>query len=187
MTQHAGNREGGAKGAGLGVQTSGGQGTVLNRHLHSSEWRLPRRLCVGYARSMEAPHPTHALADMTPREYHARREAEQLAAREALRERRLEAAREAIARLAPQFPRIAAAHLFGSVLQLGRHTRRSDVDVAVDCDDLEEESRFWMALEEALDTQVDVRPRRGAIADAVTSSGEKVYEREATGSRSGSA
>ena len=132
---------------------------------------------------MEASHRSRSLSDMTPREYHARRDAERLADREALRGRRLEATRQAVARLAPQYPSIEAVHLFGSVLQPGRFTRRSDVDVALDCDDLEEESRFWRALEEALETQVDVRPRRGPIADAVTSSGEKVYERETSGSR----
>ena len=135
---------------------------------------------------MEVPHHSRSLADMTPREYHARREAERLSDRETLRERCLEAAREAVVRLAPRYPKIEAVHLFGSVLQPGRFTRRSDIDVALDCDDLEEESRFWRALEEALGTQVDVRPRCGAIADAVNSSGERVYEREASGSRAGS-
>jgi len=118
------------------------------------------------------------LGELTPREYHARRDAERLAKREALRNERLSAAREAISRLAPQHPGIQAVHLFGSVLQPGRFTQRSDVDVALDCDDLEEESRFWRALENALETDVDVRPRRGPIADAVESSGEKVYERK---------
>ena len=121
---------------------------------------------------MGSVSPTRAPSDLTPREYHARRNAERLARREALRVQRLAAVREAIKRLAPQHKAIEAVYLFGSILCRGRYTRRSDIDVAVDCDDLETESCFWQALETALETDVDLRPRQGPIADAVQSSGE---------------
>ncbi len=133
---------------------------------------------------MESVSPSRALSDLTPREYHARRDAERLAQREGLRAQRLVAVREAITRLAPQHPGVEAVYLFGSILSPGRFTRRSDIDVAVDCDDLEVESRFWRALESALETNIDLRPHRGPIAAAVESSGETVYERETAGPRS---
>jgi predicted nucleotidyltransferase len=115
------------------------------------------------------------------REYHARRERELREQREALRLRVLEQAREAIRRSAPRFPAIRAVHLFGSVLQSGRFRPDSDVDVAIDCDDIETETPFWRALEEALERDVDLRPRVSAIARAVETRGELCYEREIPG------
>lgn len=115
---------------------------------------------------------------LTPREYHARRDAARRAAREALRECQLAAARVAIRRFAPRFPAIRAVYLFGSVLQPGWFTEASDVDVAVETDDLEAEGPFVRALETELHRQVDLRPFAGAIREAVETEGEKVYERE---------
>lgn len=108
------------------------------------------------------------------REYHSRREREIREEREALRLRVLEQAREAIRRAAPDFPAIRAVYLFGSVVQPGRFHSGSDLDVAVDCEDIEAETPFARALEEILDRSVDLRPRMGPIARAVEDSGERV-------------
>jgi predicted nucleotidyltransferase len=116
------------------------------------------------------------------REYHARRERELCKQREALRLKVLERARDAIRRSAPGFPAIRAVYLFGSVLQPGRFRPDSDVDVAIDCDDIEMESPFWQALQDALERNVDLRPRIGRIAQAVEDYGELCYEREIPGS-----
>jgi predicted nucleotidyltransferase len=116
------------------------------------------------------------------REYHARRDLEIREQKEADRLRVLEEARAAIHRLAPSFPAVRAVYLFGSILQPGRFRQNSDVDVAVDCDDLETETPFWRALELALERNVDLRPRQGPVADAVTAYGELCYEREVPGS-----
>lgn len=112
------------------------------------------------------------------REYHERRDAARRDAREARRQERLAAARQAIRDLAPGEPALRAVYLFGSILQPGRFTERSDVDVAVDSDDPAAESRFWRALEDALDVPFDVRPLSGAVATAVEHGGECVYVRE---------
>jgi predicted nucleotidyltransferase len=115
------------------------------------------------------------------REYHARRDRELREQREALRLRVLEQARAAIRRSAPRFPPIRAVYLFGSVLQPGRFRPNSDVDVAIDCDDIEMETPFWRTLEEALERNVDLRPRVSTIARAVETRGELCYEREIPG------
>lgn len=112
------------------------------------------------------------------REYHARQERELREERESLRLRVLEQARRAIRRIAPEFPALLTVHLFGSVLAPGRFHPGSDVDVAVDCDDLEAEAPFARALEEAVSRDVDLRPRTGAVARAVETSGELCYERQ---------
>jgi predicted nucleotidyltransferase len=117
-------------------------------------------------------------ADLTPRQYHARREAERGAQRENLRQARLADARAAICNLAPTFPAIQAVYLFGSIMQRGRFTPQSDIDVAITCDDVAVESHFWRALEEALEWNVDVRPFQHPITQAVSDYGECVYERE---------
>lgn len=119
-----------------------------------------------------------SLTDLSPREYHARRDQALRDEREALRREVLDQVRNAIQRLAPQFPAVRAAYLFGSILQPGRFHARSDVDVAVDCDDLRQETPFWRALEETLERNVDLRPRTGAVARAVETYGERCYERE---------
>jgi predicted nucleotidyltransferase len=114
------------------------------------------------------------------REYHARRERELWEEREALRLGVLERAREAIRRSAPRFPAIRAAWLFGSILQPGRFRPGSDVDVAVDCDDIESETPFWRELEEVLTRDVDLRPRVEAVARAVEDYGELCYQRKSS-------
>src|SRR5436305_11676306 len=112
-------------------------------------------------------------ADLLPfREYHARRERERRQERESLRLGVLEQARDAIQRSAPLFPAIRTVHLFGSLLHPGRFRPDSDVDVAIDCDDIEVETPFWRLLEEALQRDVDLRPRIGTIARAVEEEGE---------------
>ena len=117
--------------------------------------------------------------DLAPyREYHARRERRRLAQREALRRDCLRAAKAGIRRLAPEFAAIRALYLFGSLLRAGRFTERSDVDVAIECDDLETEGRFRRALEEELQRRVDLRPHEGGVAWAVEAYGECVYERK---------
>lgn len=117
--------------------------------------------------------------DLAPyREYHARRERRRLEQRETLRQECLRAARAGIRRLAPGFAAIRTVYLFGSLLRYGRFTERSDVDVAIECDDLETEGRFRRALEEELKRDVDLRPREGGVAWAVDAYGECAYERE---------
>lgn len=111
-------------------------------------------------------------------DYWQRREKERFEERESLRHERLSAARTAILRLAPLHPGLRRVALFGSVLRPGRFTSESDIDIAVECEELEEESRFWRALEGALEWNVDVRPHQGPIVRAVEASGEWVYERD---------
>jgi predicted nucleotidyltransferase len=112
------------------------------------------------------------------RQYHARREARRTLARERVRQERYQRTRAAVQRLAPTFPNLRAVYLFGSVLQYGRHGPASDIDVAVESDDPETESRFWQALEAELGANVDLRPLYGAVARAVSAYGERIYERE---------
>jgi predicted nucleotidyltransferase len=117
--------------------------------------------------------------DLAPyREYHARRERRRLERREALRQDCLRATKAGIRRLAPEFAAIRALYLFGSLLQVGRFTEHSDIDVAIECDDLETEGRFRRALEEDLRRNVDLRLHEGGVAWAVEAYGECVYERE---------
>lgn len=118
-----------------------------------------------------------AATELSFREYHAQRDQERRAERERLRLEVLERARAAIRKRAPEFPAIRAVYLFGSLLQPGRFHSASDVDVAIDCVDLEAETPFWRSLEEALERNVDLRPRTGPIARAVEVHGERVYER----------
>ena len=112
------------------------------------------------------------------REYHAGRERKLREERESLRLRVLEQTRTAIRRIAPDFPAIHAVYLFGSILAPGRFHPESDVDLAVDCEDPEAEAPFARALEEGLERDVDLRPRKGAVARAVETSGERCYERQ---------
>ncbi len=125
-----------------------------------------------------------SLSQLSPQEYHARREQARRKEREDLRGEVLEQSRSAIRRLAPQFPAIRAVYLFGSVLAPGRFLPDSDVDVALDSDDLEVETPFWRGLEDALQRNVDLRPREGIVARTVEDSGERCYEREVPDPRS---
>ena len=118
-------------------------------------------------------------ADLSPREYHARRERELRAERERLRLEVLERVRAAIRKRAPEFPAVKTVDLFGSLVQPGRFHPGSDVDLAVDCDDIQAETPFWRALEQDLERDVDLRPREGPVAQAVEDQGERVYERKA--------
>ena len=112
------------------------------------------------------------------REYHTRRETRRRQQWERLRQEQYRRICAAIQLLAPAYPAVRAVYLFGSLVQPGRYRPWSDLDVAVCCDDVEEESRFWRALEEKLETRVDLRRCMGAVAQAVTTYGECVYERE---------
>lgn len=118
------------------------------------------------------------------REYHRRRDAERLARREGERHQVLAQVRDAVARLAPGHPAIRRVHVYGSLLQPGRFTARSDVDLAVDSDEIESETPFWRDMERALRRNVDLRPREGAVADAVAAYGELCYERALDPARS---
>lgn len=111
------------------------------------------------------------------RAYHRDRAETRRRRQEDLRQRVLGRARSAIRSLAPEHPDIRSAALFGSILQPERFTARSDVDIAVDVDDLEAEGRFARALERAIEWPVDVRPLTGPIRWAVEAKGETVYER----------
>ena len=112
------------------------------------------------------------------REYHARRDRELRQERESLRLGVLERVRDAVRRSAPRFPAIQAVYLFGSLLQPGQFRPDSDIDVAIDCDDVEVETPFWRMLEDALERDVDLRPRIGTVARAVEQGGELCYERK---------
>lgn len=116
------------------------------------------------------------------REYHARRDRELRREREELRLEVLKRTREAVRRSAPLFPAIRAIYLFGSLLQPGQFRPGSDIDLAIDCDDIEVETPFWRMLETALERDVDLRPRIGAVARAVEQEGELCYAREVPGS-----
>ena len=86
--------------------------------------------------------------------------------------------RAAITHLAPGFPALERVYLFGSLLQPGRFRPDSDIDLAVECDDLETESLFWRALERALQRDVDLRPLVEPIRSEVERYGELIYERK---------
>lgn len=118
------------------------------------------------------------------REYHLGRDAAKLARREAHRREVLARVREVVTRVAPTHPAIRAVYLFGSLLEPGRFSSESDIDLAVDCDDLAAETPFWRDLEKALSRNVDLRPREGAVARAVAAYGERCYAREADSPRS---
>lgn len=112
------------------------------------------------------------------RESFAARERQRLEEREEVRRELLEGVRLAIRRIAPEHPAIERVALFGSILRPGRFGDYSDVDVAVDCSDLEAEGPFARELTEALGRFVDLRPWTGPVARAVEEEGEVVYERE---------
>ncbi len=113
------------------------------------------------------------------REYHRRRDAEVRRCSEAYRQQWLAKVRQAILNVAPRYSEIHQVYIFGSLVQPGRFRRKSDIDVAVDCEAIAVESAFWRALERKLRRDVDVRPLEGAVAEAVAGYGEKVYERQA--------
>ncbi len=114
----------------------------------------------------------------TVRQYHQARKAKEHAQREAVRLAWLVQTQEAIQRFAPDFPALERVYLFGSLMQSGRFRADSDIDIAVECRTVEAESAFWRTLERVLQRDIDVRPYVGAIIDAVSWHGEKIYERE---------
>lgn len=111
------------------------------------------------------------------RQYHQAREARRRAEREAERQQWLQRSREAISRLAGQYPAVRRVCLFGSLLQPGRFRPDSDIDVALECDSLEVESFFWRDLERELERTVDLRPLAGVLVEVVAREGDQVYER----------
>lgn len=111
------------------------------------------------------------------RQYHQDRIKSRAAAKEQERRRQYARVRAAIQRIAPRFPAVQSVYLFGSLVRSGYFNRHSDIDVAVQCNDVQAESDFWQALEAELDTPVDLRPYRGAVAWAVDTYGECIYER----------
>lgn len=111
------------------------------------------------------------------RAYHTRHEEARRQERETLRQEWYQKAKAAILQLAPQYPRLRAVYLFGSLLQPGRFGANSDIDVAIECDDPAAESRFWQELEAVLQIPVDLRPCRGAVSWAVNTQGECIYAR----------
>jgi predicted nucleotidyltransferase len=114
--------------------------------------------------------------------YHQKRESRRFAEREALRQEWQERVVTAVQEIAPRFSDIEAIYLFGSLAQPGRFDAHSDIDLAIQCHNLETESRFWRALEAMLARDVDLRPLEGAITDSVTLHGEKIYARKSTSS-----
>ncbi|MBP7999763.1 MAG: nucleotidyltransferase domain-containing protein [Chloroflexi bacterium] len=112
------------------------------------------------------------------REYHRQREVAQLARREALRQEKLAAAQIAISALAPQFPALERVYLFGSIVQCGRFTRHSDIDVAVVGGEPAIHTQFWRLLEQQLHWNIDVRPCLDPIQATVYREGICAYVRE---------
>ncbi|MFQ5433446.1 MAG: nucleotidyltransferase family protein [Anaerolineae bacterium] len=115
--------------------------------------------------------------EVSSREYHARRQAKKQRQREQLRQMWLARVRAAIRHLAPRYPEMEAVYLFGSIMQPGRFTPYSDIDVAVAATTVAVESAFWRALEEELERDVDVRPYQPPITLAIADYGECVYAR----------
>ncbi len=111
------------------------------------------------------------------REFHRRRDAETLELREKHRLEALAHVREAVPRYAARYPPIRRVYVFGSILQPGRFTPHSDIDLAVDSDDIANETCLWRDLERALRRNVDLRPRLSAVAEAVSTYGELCYAR----------
>jgi len=118
------------------------------------------------------------ILELSPQEYHKQRDEKRYREREVLRLKRLTDAREAILRLAPHLLAIEAVYLFGSIMKPGRYRLQSDIDVAIVCEDIATEFRFWRELEQALEWNVDVRPYEPPLVQEISDYGEQVYERE---------
>lgn len=108
-----------------------------------------------------------------------RREAE-YRAREARRQRALQALREVAPQVFPRFAAVQRAYLFGSVTYPGQMGLHSDVDVAVE-GNLSPEDYFalWRALEEASGETIDLVELTEDVpfARRVREAGEVIYER----------
>ncbi len=111
------------------------------------------------------------------REFHLRREAERQELRERQRLEALALVREVVPRYAAGYPPIRRIYVFGSIVQAGRFSPHSDIDLAVDSDDIASETPLWRDLERALLRNVDLRPLLGAVAEAVSAYGELCYAR----------
>jgi predicted nucleotidyltransferase len=111
------------------------------------------------------------------REFHRRRDAERRELREQQRLEVLAQVREAVPRYAARYPPIRRVYVFGSIVQAGRFSTHSDIDLAVDSDDIASETPMWRDLERALQRNVDLRPLLGAVAYAVSGYGELCYAR----------
>ncbi len=114
------------------------------------------------------------------REYHVRRDIElrqERQEKEALRLEVLERARDVVRRSAPRFPAIQAVYLFGSLLQPGWFLPDTDVEVAIDCEEIEVETPFWQLLEDALERNVLLVPKIWVVEKLEIQS-ELCYERE---------
>ncbi|MCC9077498.1 nucleotidyltransferase domain-containing protein [Litorilinea aerophila] len=89
----------------------------------------------------------------------------------------LEQVRRAVAEIAPDHPEVQRVWLYGSICRPGCFGPHSDIDLAVECQSLEAESRFWRALEQRLGRDCDVRPLVEPIRSEVQRYGALIYER----------
>lgn len=87
----------------------------------------------------------------------------------------LRRASDAVLKLVPVHRGVKRVFLFGSITAPGRFGPHSDIDVAIACDSVEQESGFWRALEDALHRDVDVRSLTGPIAETALRSGVHIY------------
>jgi predicted nucleotidyltransferase len=109
------------------------------------------------------------------------REKARRARQEATRQTALTAAREAILSVAGDWPSIQRVYLFGSVIQVGAFSGRSDIDVAIEGATAEEYFGFWRELDAALPQWfVDAREidLPSSFADEVRRTGVLIYDRE---------
>ncbi|MFN8487642.1 MAG: nucleotidyltransferase domain-containing protein [Caldilineaceae bacterium] len=125
-----------------------------------------------------SPAKTDGIDFAAVRQYHQARETKLRTRCEEERLVWLARGQQAINHFAPTHVALQRVYLFGSVMQPGRFRPDSDIDVAVECTNLETESLFWSELERELQRDVDVRLYVGAIIDAVRWHGKLVYERE---------
>lgn len=100
--------------------------------------------------------------------------------REAERLEWLRRVKAAVYQAASAEPAILRVYLFGSIVQPGRFRPESDIDVAVECAEIDAESRFWHDLEHALRRNVDVRAMVEPIRSEVERYGEQIYEQQLT-------
>lgn len=112
------------------------------------------------------------------------REERKRAKRELRRQAALQAAFNAIISIAPRYPTLRRAYVFGSVLRQGAFRLKSDVDIAVEGVDATDFFPLWGDLEEAMpDWGVDLRELvpGSNFAQRVQESGRLIYERENSG------
>ncbi len=112
------------------------------------------------------------------------REERKRAKRELRRQAALEAAFNSIISVAPRYPTLHRAYLFGSVLRQGAFSLKSDVDIAVEGIDATDFFSLWRDLEEAMpDWAVDLRDLvpGSHFARRVQDGGQLIYDRENSG------